>query len=189
VLLDPGPGNPSGVTALRLPARPLAFACPPSTHVEIKLFHRGQAVRARAVSANGNTVDQVTSSAAPDVVHTLRLMGPEIVRVVLDVRDGEAYLAEVCVDKRRIDIDRWKGVSTYYSGTFPLPTNEPDGKWAVVVVTQSLDHTPTGGDPITAARQLGGIVDSANVVETGECVCEILFDHTFDVKAPIILLR
>jgi hypothetical protein len=35
------------------------------------------------------------------------------------------------------------------------------------------------GDPIAAARKLGGIVDSANVTETGQCVCEILYDDTF----------
>ena len=56
----------------------------------------------------------------------------------------------------------------------------------MVVVSQSLDTTPTGGDPIAAARRLGGIVDSANVSETGECACEILFDHTFDVTTVIV---
>ena len=69
---------------------------------------------------------------------------------------------------------------------FRLPLNEPDGKWAVVVVSQSLDNTPTNGDPITAARKLGGIVDSANVSETGECACEILFDATFDVATVVV---
>ena len=186
VLLDPGPGNAAGVTAVRLPRRVLAFACPPSTHVELAIFHRGVPVRARAVSANGVTVDQAVTPPDPDVVHRLRLTGPEIIRVELDGREGESYLAEICVDKRMIDVEKWKGVSTYYTGSFRLPLNEPDGKWAVVVVTQSLDNTPTNGDPIAAARKLGGIVDSANVSETGECACEILFDHTFDV-ATIIL--
>ena len=186
VLLDPGPGNAAGVTALRLPRRVLAFACPPSTHVELAIFHRGAPVRARAVSANGVTVDQAVTPSNPDVMHRLRLTGPEIIRVELDGREGESYLAEICIDKRMIDVEKWKGVSTCYTGSFPLPLNEPDGKWAVVVVTQSLDNTPTNGDPIAAARKLGGIVDSANVSETGECACEILFDHTFDV-ATIIL--
>lgn len=182
VLLDPGPGNPSGVTALRLPGRPLAFACPPSTHVELAVFHSGKPIHVTAISANNSIVDQADSPGQPGVAHTITLDGPEIVRVVLDAGEGDGYLAGVCVDKRRLDVRPWKGVSTYYTGTFALPLNEPDGKWAVVVVTQSLDNTPTGGDPIQAARQLGGIVDSANVVETGECACEILFDHTFDVK-------
>jgi hypothetical protein len=186
VLLDPGPGNPSGVTALRLPRRVLALACPPSTHVELAIFHRGAPVRVRAIGANDATVDQAVTPPAPDVVHRLRLTGPEIIRVELDGREGGGWLAEICVDKRMIDVEKWKGVSTYYSGTFPLPLNEPDGKWAVVVVTESLDNTPTNGDPIAAAGKLGGIVDSANVSETGECACEILFDHTFDV-ATIIL--
>lgn len=181
-LLDPGPGNPSGVTALRLPARPLSFACPPSTHVEVSVFHAGAPIHVEAVSANGATVDQADSPAAPGVVHTVALRGPEIVRVVLKAGKEPGWIAGVCVDKRHLDVAPWKGVSTWYTGTFTLPSNEPDGKWAVVVVTQSLDLTPTGGDPIQAARRLGGIVDSANVVETGECACAILFDHTFDVK-------
>jgi hypothetical protein len=181
VLLDPGPGNPSGVAALRLPRRVLPFACPHSTHVELAIFHRGAPVRVRAISANGATVDQAITLPVPDVVHRLQLTGPEIIRVELDGREGEGWLAEICVDKRMINVENWKGVSTYYSGTFTLPLNEPDGKWAVVVVTQSLDNTPTNGNPIAAAGKLGGIVDSANVSETGECACEILFDHTFDV--------
>jgi hypothetical protein len=186
VLLDPGPGNAAGVTALRLPRRVLALACPPGTHVELAIFHRGNPVRASAVSANGATVDQAVTPPDPDVVHRLRLSGPEIIRVELDGRDGESYLAEICIDKRMIDVEKWKGVSTYYGGSFSLPLNEPDGKWAVVVVSQSLDNTPTNGDPIAAAGTLGGIVDSANVSETGECACEILFDHTFDVEAIIL---
>ncbi|MQA36714.1 hypothetical protein [Rugamonas aquatica] len=191
VLLDPGPGNPSGVTALRLPGRPLAFACPPSTHVELKVFHCGTKIHATAISANNSAVDQADAHGEAGEVQTITLSGPEIVRVILDAGDdeGEAYLAEVCIDKRRLDIGPWKGVSTYYTGSFTLPLNEADGKWAVVVVTQSLDQTPTGGDPIQAARQLGGIVDSANVVETGECACEILFDHTFDVRNDVIILK
>ncbi|HST17341.1 MAG TPA: hypothetical protein VLK36_06705 [Gaiellaceae bacterium] len=186
VLLDPGPANPAGVTALRLPSRDFAFACPPSTHVEVSLFHRGVAVQARAISANGSTVDQAATPADPDVVHELHLTGPEIIRVELDGAAGESYLTEICVDKRMIDIEAWKGISAYYAGSFTLPLDEPDGKWAVVVVSQTLDNTPTDGDPIAAARKLGGIVDSANVSETGECACEILFDHTFDVTTVVV---
>lgn len=186
LLFAGAPGNPSGVTALRLPARTLIFACPPSTHVQLKVFHGGKSVQATAISANGNKVDQVSTAATAGVVQTILLTGPEIVRVALDADGGEAYLAEVCVDKRQISVEKWKGVSNYYTGTFPLAVNERDGKWAVVVVTQSVDDTPTGGDPLTAASKLGGIVDSANVVETGECACEILFDATFDVSTAIL---
>ncbi|WP_177216727.1 hypothetical protein [Mycetocola miduiensis] len=56
------------------------------------------------------------------------------------------------------------------------------------MVSQTLDETPTGGDPISAARRLGGIVDSANVVASRECACSVLFDHTFEVvqSGPIL---
>ena len=117
MLLDPGPGNPSAVTALRLPQRVLAFACPPSTHVEVAVFHRGTPVRVAAISANGATVDQAVTPATPNVLHRLDLTGPEIIRVELDGGDGEAYLAENLVDKRMISVEKWKGLSTYYGGS------------------------------------------------------------------------
>jgi hypothetical protein len=180
------PGNPSGVTALRLPEQALPIACPPSTHVELKLFHRQGSIRAMAISANNKVADQAATPAAAGVLHTLKLTGPEIVRVVLESGGNEAYLAEICVDKHRLDLSRDKAISTYYTGAFPLPASEPDGKWAVAVVTQSLDPTPTGGDPLDFARRLSGIVDSANVIETGECVCELLFDATFAV-GPVVV--
>lgn len=51
---------------------------------------------------------------------------------------------------------------------------------------QTLDDTPTGGDPVQAARRLGGIVDSANIVETETCVCTLLHDHTFRAVPAVI---
>ncbi len=187
MLLDAAsPSNPSGMTAILIPKRPLAIACPPSTHVELSVFHHNSPIRARAISANGNVADQVDSTAAIGALQKLVLNGPEIVRVVVEGGGGEGYIAEICVDKRRVDPARWKALSHYYTGTFDLPLNEPNGKWAVVVVSQTLDDTPTGGDPVHAARQLGGIADSANVVETGECSCQILFDHTFDVRSIVL---
>jgi hypothetical protein len=176
------PDNPSGVAALRIPpARPLNVACPPSTYVEIDLYHTATRVRVAAYSANGTRIDQGETTDEHGVLQKIRLIGPEIVRLVVEGGSGEAYLANLCVDKRIIDVDRWKARSLYYNGSFDLGLREPAGKWAVVVVAQTLDDTPPGGDPVSAARRLGGIVDSANIVETGECACSILFDHTFDV--------
>ena len=78
------PGNARASPRCACRARVLVFACPPSTHVELAIFHRGDPVRARAVSANGVTVDQAVTPPDPDVVHRLRLTGPEIIRVELD---------------------------------------------------------------------------------------------------------
>ena len=107
---------------------------------------------------------------------------PEIVHVVLEGGGGEGFLAEICVDKRPIDVQRRKVHARYYTGTLDLNAAEPPGVWGVVVMSQTLDATPTGGDPVQAARRLGGVVDSANIVETGECACTILHDHTFEVR-------
>jgi hypothetical protein len=70
----------------------------------------------------------------------------------------------------------------YYRGFLDLQVSEPPGKWGMVVVSQSLDDTETDGSAIAAAARLGGIVDSANIVEEGECACTILYDATFEVR-------
>jgi hypothetical protein len=155
------------------------IAVPPSTNVELDVLVRGTAIRARAICANG---DVVAEAASTDVTQKLILTGPEIIRVDVDGGGGEAFLSSICTDKHRISVERWKALSTYYSGTLDLPLQEPAGKWAVVVISQSMDMSPTGGDPIAAARRVSGVVNSANIQEQGDCVCNLLFDHTFDVR-------
>jgi hypothetical protein len=170
-------------TSLGIPANAaIHIAVPPSTHVELEVFHRGTRIRTRAISANGDVVAEATSTDEENATQTLRLTGPEIVRVDVDGGSGKGFLSSICTDKHRISIDSWKGMSTYYTGTFDLPLQEPAGKWAVVVISQSMDMSPTGGDPIAAARRLGGVVNSANIQEQAECTCTLLFDHTFDVR-------
>ena len=176
------PDNPSGVNALRIPTpASLKIACPPSTYVALQVFHLNQPIRAVAISANGTQVATATSTPQRGVMQVLELTGLEIVRVEVEGGGGEGYLAGICVDKRQIDVGSHRVRGRYYTGELTLARNEPPGKWGIVVVSQTLDNTPTGGDPVAAATRLGGIVDSANVVETGECACTILFDATFDV--------
>ena len=170
-------------TSLGIPAdAAIHIAVPPSTNVELDVFLRATRIRARAISANGDVVAEATSTGEPEVTQKLRLTGPEIVRVDVDGGDGKGFLSAICTDKHPISVERWKGASAYYSGTFDLALQEAAGKWGVVVISQSMDMSPTGGDPIAAARRLGGIVNSANVHEQGECTCSLLFDHTFDVQ-------
>jgi hypothetical protein len=167
-------------SSLAIPAdAAIHIAVPPSTTVELDVFHRGSRIRARALAANGSVVAEAVSTDERDVAQKLRLTGPEIIRV--DV-DGGGFVSSICADKRRIQVDRWKAVSTYYTGTLDVPLQERPGVWGVVVISQSMDLSPTGGDPIAAARRLGGIVNSANVQEQGECTCTLLVDHTFEVR-------
>lgn len=174
--------NPSGVNALRLPVSAVKIACPPSTHVELRVFRHKGSIRATAISANGQEADTIQTTGPMGVVETLVLSGVEIVRVELRAGRGEGYLAGICVDKRAIYPLDSQSLTRFYTGTFPLNRLEAPGRWGVMVVSQSLDNTRTGGDPVSAARKLGGIVDSANVVETGECACTILYDATFEVR-------
>ena len=168
-------------TALVVPPEGVNIACPPSTTAELTVEAGGGAVTVTAFSANGRAVDHQASAAGTGGPETLHLEGPEIVRLAVEAPSGDGRLAGICVDKGAIDPKRWKAQSHWYTATLDLPLREPAGTWAVVVVSQTTDDAPTGGDPITAARRLGGIVDSANAVEMGECACTILFDHTFEV--------
>lgn len=170
-------------TSLGIPAdAAIHIAVPPSTHVELDVLLRATPIRARAISANGNVAAETSSTDEQGVTQKLRLTGPEIVRVDVEGGSGEGFLSSICTDKHRISVEPWKGMSTYYTGTFDLPLQEPARKWAVVVISQSMDMAPTGGDPIAAARRLGGVVNSANIQEQAECTCTLLFDHTFDVR-------
>lgn len=170
-------------SSLGIPARAaMHIAVPPSTHVTLEVFHRGGSIRARGIAANGVVVAEAASTDEKDVTQTLQLTGPEIIRVDVEGGDGSGFLSSICTDKHRISAERWKANSTYYSGTFDLPLTEPAGKWAVVVISQGIDLSPTGADPVDAARRLGGIANSANVQEQGECTCTLLFDHVFEVQ-------
>lgn len=167
--------------ALVLPPEGVNVACPPSTTAALTVLAGSEAVTVTAYSANGRAVDHQAAAPGPGGPEKLHLEGPEIVRLVVEAPSGDSHLAAICVDKGPIDPERWKAHSQWYTATLDLPLREPAGTWAVVVVAQTMDDSPTGGDPISAARRLGGIVDSANAVEMGECACTILFDHTFDV--------
>jgi len=170
-------------SSLRIPvSAPLNITCPPSTHVCLEVFHTNKPIRALALSANGQEIDRAESTDEQGVLQTLELTGPEIVRVAVEGGGGEGFLSTICSDKRMIEGKRWKAVSTYYTGAMDLGLREPAGTWAVSVITQTLDHTPTGSDPVAAARRLGGIIDSANVVEVGVCACTLLYDHTLAVQ-------
>lgn len=182
-------GNPAGVNAIRIPSgAPLTVVCPPSTHVELRLFSDRGPIRAVAISANGRQTDAAQTSGARDVVETIELTGLEIVTVELH---GEGFLAGICADKRRVppELQTDRVARSVYSATLRLDAGEPAGTWGVAVVSQTLDSTPTGGDPLQAAWALGGIADSANVVEVGQCACSVLFDATFRVsRAQVTIL-
>jgi hypothetical protein len=182
VLFAGAAGNPSGLNALRLPQPAgLKIACPPSTHIELHVFSHGGGIEAIAISANGLEAARAQTSGPAGEIETLTLSGLEIVRIELRSLRGDGYLVGLCVDKRRIGVPDHIALSRFYSGSIKLEKAEPPGRWGVMVVSQSLDDTPTGGDPVDAARKLSGVVDSANVVEIGPCVCTILYDATFEV--------
>lgn len=179
--------NPSGVNALRIPEPdPLWITCPPSTRVQVKVYHFNDPVTVRAFAANGSLVDDAISGPQQRVVHALDLEGLEIVRIEVSGGGGEGFLAEICVNKWPVQLPGREVREGWYSGFLDLGNSEPEREWAVAVVSQTLDDTPTGGDPVQAARRLGGIVDSSNIVETETCVCTLLHDHTFRVVPAVI---
>lgn len=180
--------NPAGVNAIRIPSdTALTVVCPPSTRVQVSVFSQEGPVEAVAFSANGTRADVAQSTGARGAVETIELTGLEIVNVELR---GRGYLSGICADKRRLppDLHANEVARSVYTATLKLGAGEPAGTWAVTVVSQTLDNTPTGGDPLQAARSLGGIADSANVVEVGTCACTVLFDATFPVSRAAITI-
>ncbi|MEM1437346.1 MAG: hypothetical protein AAF769_04010 [Pseudomonadota bacterium] len=174
--------NPTGLDAVRLPRSEATYlVVPPSTNIDLLTFQFNAPIRARAFAANGTVVDDQTTPAQQGAPHTLTLRGLEIVVIELSGGNGEGFLAAICADNRPAPQQDKKVRSRYYTGTLDLPLNEPAGDWGVLVTSQTIDMTENGGDPIDAARRLGGIVDSANIVEEGECRCTVLFDTTFSV--------
>lgn len=188
-LLDgAAPDNPAGVNAIRIPASAaLTVVCPPSTRVQVNVFSGEGPVEAVAYSANGTRADAANTTGAAGVVETIELTGLEIVNVELR---GQGYLSGICADKLRLptDLHANEVARSVYTANLKLGAGEPAGTWAVTVVSQTLDNTPTGADPIQAARSLGGIADSANVVEVGTCACTVLFDATFHVSRATITI-
>jgi hypothetical protein len=175
-------GNPTGMNAVRVPLNePMYVVLPPSTHVELLVFQFNKQLRARAFAANGAIVDEQTTPAQQGVSHTLALRGLEIIAIELSGGGGEGFLAAICADNRPTPPNPDKVRSRYYTGTLDLSIAEPAGDWGVLVTSQTIDMTANGGDPIDAARRLGGIVDSANIVEEGECRCTVLYDTRFSV--------
>jgi hypothetical protein len=173
------PGAPAGAVALQLPAGATRLLVPPSTKVEIEVFHRGTGITAVAFSATGAQLGTISTTVGQNVLQVLVLEGIEITEVALTAGGGPGLLLGVTASRPR---PASSVVPLGYTAGYDLPAGATPGRWGVVVFAQSLDETPLpSADPMTIAARLAGITETVNVVAGPRAAAELLVDATFDV--------
>jgi len=189
------PNDPNSVTTMQLPKSPLTITLPASAEVRVEAYHRDKPIRADAYDLFDHLIATATSGTQQDVLHTIKLRGPKIVRIDLTTEDGEGYIVGICV-KRDLDmqIDEHNklegaiGLPIFnYTGYFDLGLQEKTDKWGILLSVQSVNNAPPGTDPIIAAQNIGGITMSdsiaafGGIANPGGCVAVMALDHIFDV--------
>jgi hypothetical protein len=179
------PGSPlEDRNLLELPSVPLRMVFPPSTLLELETLQPGRGLQVIARNSAGQTVATAKGSGGSPDPATLTLRAPEMVEAVISGGGDGSALAGICVTKRPDDLaDEGAAAKLFrlpYVGELDLGFREPKSRWNIVLQVQSLDPSGPKTDPVSAARVLGGITASANVLGVG-CIVVMLLDHVFDV--------
>jgi hypothetical protein len=173
------PGAPVGAVALQLPDAAVRLIVPPSTKVELEVFHRGSSVTAVAFSAAGVQVGSATTNVGQNLLQILVLTGIEITSVVLTAAGGPGLVLGITASRPR---PTPSVTPLGYTGGYDLPASATPGRWGLVVFSQTLDETPLpSADPMTLAGRLAGITETVNVIQGPGSALELLVDATFDV--------
>ncbi len=176
----PAVSSLAGLTLLALPETALRIVFPPSTRVEVEVLQPKNAVTVIARNSAGQRVASVTGSGGSQEPETLVLEAHEMVEVVIGGGKGGAFLVGMCVSKQ----PDWQGKDRVhrlrYVGDLDLDLQEKRDRWNIILQVHSLDPSAPRGEPIAAARILGGIPSANNAMVVG-CVTIMLLDHVFDV--------
>lgn len=90
-------GVPTGQNKLELRAAGIFVDLPfTADYVKVRASHYSKPVQVIALDSNGNAVGQATAPPIQDVLHTLEIAAPGIVRLRVMGGGGEALLFEVC---------------------------------------------------------------------------------------------
>jgi hypothetical protein len=170
-------GSPANAVALKLPDEPVRLLVPPSTRVEIEVFHRGTSLTASASAASGAQHGSKTTAVGQNTLETLVLEGVEIVEVLLAAAGGPGFVLGVTASRPRPTSGV---VPRAYAGGFDIPTTATQGRWGVVVFAQTLDEVPLG-NPLASAQRLAGVTETVNLIEGPKAAAELLVDAVFDV--------
>jgi hypothetical protein len=173
------PGAPAGAVALQLPSGSTRLLVPPSTKVEVEVFHRGGPVTATAFSGSGEQRASVSMTVGQNVLQVLVLEGIEITEVVLSASGGPGLVLGVTASRPR---PTSSVTPLGYTGSYDIPSTATQGKWGVMVFSQTLDETPLpSADPMTLATRLAGVTETVGVIEGPKSSVELLVDAVFDV--------
>ena len=173
-------GDPHPVTALRIPDGGLHCAVPPCTKVSVKVLHANKPIKIEAFNAAGLKTGQAASTEDEGVVQELIIDTFEITTLKITGGGGEGYLLGITAEQAYTsDYDK-KFQGLYYRGTLDLGLEVNLDEWGIVLYVQTVDNSDKDADPIDAAKNIGGIVTSANISIIG-CAAIMLLDHVFDV--------
>lgn len=173
-------GGPNPVTALRIPADGLHCAVPPCTKVMVKVLHTHRPIEVEAFNAAGIPTGQATGTDDQGVVQELTIDTCEITTLKITGGGGEGYLLGIVAEQRYISGCDKEYPHLYYRGTLDLGLETDLDKWGIVLYVQTVDNSDKNSDPIDAAKNIGGIATSANILILG-CTAIMLLDHVFDV--------
>lgn len=176
----PMPSGANPVTSMRIQPDGLYCQVPPCTMATIKAIHRNRAISAEAFNAAGAKTGAVSGTDQQDIEQDLTIDAHEITTLKITGGGGEGFLLGATAKQTyTFDIDG-KAQSLYYRGILDLGLEVDLDEWGVVLYVQTVDNSSKDADPIKAAKNIGGIVESANLSILG-CGAVMLLDHVFDV--------
>jgi hypothetical protein len=179
ITAPPGAGL-GALTILALPETSFRVVFPPSTRVEFEVLQPKNNVTIAGYNSAGQRVASTTGGDPSEQPQMLVLEAPEMVEAVICGGRGTAFLIGLCATKEpyRPGNDRLRRL--YYTGNLDLDLMEKKDRWNIFLQVHSLDPSAPGGDPVAAARVLGGIPSANNAMVVG-CITIMLLDHVFDV--------
>lgn len=174
-------GDPNPVTALRIPADALHCAVPPCTSVIVKSLHTYyKPIKVEAFNAAGQKTGEATGTEEQGVVQELKINTFEITTLKISGGGNEGNLLGIFAEQTYTSDYQRKFQHLYYQGTLDLGLEVDLDEWGIVLYVQTVDISGKDADPINAAKNIGGIVTSANISIIG-CAAIMLLDHVFDV--------
>jgi len=173
-------GYPNPVTSLHIPANGLYCTVPPCTKVIVKVLHTNQPIMVEAFNAADLKTGQATGTDDQGVVQELTIDTFEITTLKITGGGGEGYLLGITAEQTYTSDYHQKFQHLYYRGTLDLGVEMDPDEWGIVLYVQTVDNSGKDSDPIDAAKNIGGIVTSANISIIG-CAAIMLLDHVFDV--------
>lgn len=178
-----------GPAVLQFPHEGLEIDIPPSARAQVRVFgFGGTPIRLRGFDADGDRVDEDTTSQAADREHRLTVEGDPLERLTVSGGSNEAMLIEVCLQRAGevppVESAREESEVFCYRGEYTVDTDEEPGPWRALLSVQTVDTVGPAADPVEAARTIGGIEESrlaGTTLKPAACAITLLLDDVFDV--------